>query len=220
MIARGLAAVSLLAAVPASAQISFDRGSIDIQGTGGTSATLGPGGQSAGFNFSDYSACDGQEEFCLTLPYGGRYANGGYSISITGNSLSYRFDLWQGSDIGGPLANDYLLEAFFISDTPVRLRSAGRASFSLANGCGGCGHVFDIGGASADLRPDGRWDIGFTAFLQGNSNNGGQRLVQEGRLKIAAVPEPASWALLIVGFGLVGAAARRQVARRRRYCAV
>ncbi|OSZ67068.1 hypothetical protein CAP39_11505 [Sphingomonas sp. IBVSS1] len=211
----GYAALLLLAAAPASAQISFDRGSIDIQGTGSTSAALGSGLQTGSIGFSDYSACDGQEEYCLTLPYGGRYANGGFAISITGNSLSYRFDLWQGSDIGGPLANDYLLEAFFISDTPVRLRSAGRTSISLANGCGGCSHVFDIGSASANLRPDGRWDIGFTAFMQGNANAGGQRLVQEGRLKIAAVPEPASWALLIAGFGLVGT-----VQRRRRYCAV
>jgi hypothetical protein len=30
------------------------------------------------------------------------------------------------------------------------------------------------------------------------------------RLGIAAVPEPASWALLILGFGVVGVAARRQ----------
>jgi hypothetical protein len=30
---------------------------------------------------------------------------------------------------------------------------------------------------------------------------------------IGAVPEPASWAMLIAGFGLVGAAQRRRVAR-------
>ena len=206
-------------AMPGQAQISFDRGQIDIQGSGGTGGGLGAGTQADSFGFSDYSACDGNEEFCLTQPYGGRYANGGYSISITGNSLNYRFDLWQGTDIGGPLANDFLLEAFFISDTPVRLRTAGSSSFSLENGCGDCSRVFDVASAYSDLRPDGRWDIGFSAFMQGNASNGGQRLVQEGRLKIAAVPESASWAMLITGFGMIGAVARRraqlETARRR-----
>jgi len=32
------------------------------------------------------------------------------------------------------------------------------------------------------------------------------------RLDMAAIPEPATWAMLIVGFGLVGAAARRRTA--------
>lgn len=202
-------------AMPGAAQISFDRGQIDIQGTGGAGGGLGVGAQSDSFSFSDYSACDHNEEFCLTQPYGGRYANGSYAISITGNSLNYRFDLWQGTDIGGPLGNDFLLEAFFISDTPVRLFTAGRSGFRLENGCGGCGRVFDIASASSDLRPDGRWDVGFFAFMQGNANNGGQRLVQEGRLKIAAVPEPSSWAMLIAGFGLIGG-----MQRRRRHWAV
>jgi hypothetical protein len=41
----------------------------------------------------------------------------------------------------------------------------------------------------------GRYDMAFTAQF------GGQ---------VAAVPEPASWAVLIAGFGVVGAAARRR----------
>jgi hypothetical protein len=35
------------------------------------------------------------------------------------------------------------------------------------------------------------------------------------RVITAAVPEPASWMMLIAGFGLIGAAARRRVSRRR-----
>jgi hypothetical protein len=205
----------LLAAPSEAAVISFDRGSVDILGDGGTGTFLNMGTQSGRFSFNDYSACDGQEEDCLSLPYGGRYANGGYAISITSNSLSFQFDLWQGTDIGGPLGHDILLEAFFISDVPVRLYSAGRGQFRLENGCTACTRSIGLGEAAAELRPDGRWGINFFLFSQANASNGGQRLVQEGRLKITEVPEPASWAMLIAGFGLVGAALRR-----RRYWAV
>jgi hypothetical protein len=33
-------------------------------------------------------------------------------------------------------------------------------------------------------------------------------------LDVTAVPEPASWAMMIVGFGLVGAVSRRRQAKR------
>lgn len=205
----------LLLAAPAGAHITFRQGLVDISGDGGTGASLGTGSQSGGFNFADYSACDGREEFCLSQPYGGRYANGGYVIAITGNSLSFRLDLWQGTDIGGPLGHDVLLEASFISDGPVRLFTSNRSGVTLENGCGGCSRSLGLGEANAELRPDGRYDITYFLFSQASASNGGQRLVQEGRLKIAAVPEPASWAMLIAGLGLIGA-----VQRRRRYCAV
>ncbi len=40
--------------------------------------------------------------------------------------------------------------------------------------------------------------------------NGGYSITGTGHLEITAVPEPASWALLIAGFGLIGLAARRR----------
>jgi PEP-CTERM motif len=45
----------------------------------------------------------------------------------------------------------------------------------------------------------------------GNVNNGGAFLVDVNAVRGSnAVPEPASWAMLIVGFGLMGALQRRQ----------
>lgn len=53
--------------------------------------------------------------------------------------------------------------------------------------------------------PSGGSTISFYIFDAVTSDNEGGI-----SLSIAAVPEPASWAMLIAGFGLVGAAARRR----------
>ena len=213
---RRLVATALpLMAAQTSAQISFESGQIDIQGTGTAGASLGVGAQMGNFSFVDYSACDGREEFCLTLPYGGRYANGSYAINVNDAGLSYRFDLWQGSDIGGPLSNDYVFEATFLSNRAVRLYTSGRSRFEASADCVGCNRTFDIASASATQLSDGLWEISFFAFMQGNTGIGGQSLLQEGRLKIASVPEPGNWAMMITGLGLIGVALRRRV-----HCAV
>jgi hypothetical protein len=44
----------------------------------------------------------------------------------------------------------------------------------------------------------------------GNAQNLGQFVVETQLAKVGAVPEPTSWAMLIAGFGLVGAVARRR----------
>lgn len=50
----------------------------------------------------------------------------------------------------------------------------------------------------------GGWHVGSTAFLNGSWDF--ERLI----FRSNGVPEPAAWALMIAGFGLVGAAQRRR----------
>jgi hypothetical protein len=113
------------------------------------------------------------------------------------------------------LFNDYLLELNFIADRPMRMVLIGDDGVTTEQPCDACGHIFNVS-SSAFPRDDGRWDVNFSAFMQGTVPVGGQRLFQESQLRITEVPEPASWALLIAGYGLVGAATRRQ----QRHCAV
>jgi hypothetical protein len=49
-----------------------------------------------------------------------------------------------------------------------------------------------------------------TLVVKGNSQLGGY---YDGTLSYAAVPEPATWAMMIAGFGLTGAAMRRRKTR-------
>ncbi len=71
----------------------------------------------------------------------------------------------------------------------------------------------NFGPASLDLpfSFDGQPNFrgGFIDF-DGVQRTGDWALSIDGAFKSGAVPEPASWALLIAGFGLVGAAARRR----------
>ena len=73
--------------------------------------------------------------------------------------------------------------------------------------------------ALSPISTDGNGDFGLQSFRvtglgpDGASTfNGDFQLLTSGQIEIAAVPEPATWALMIIGFGMVGGAVR---ARRR-----
>jgi hypothetical protein len=67
-------------------------------------------------------------------------------------------------------------------------------------------------GAYHVFGPQGTWGntINNLGMIGGEFTNGGF-LVRSSSITGAAVPEPASWAMLIAGFGLTGAAMRRRV---------
>ena len=56
---------------------------------------------------------------------------------------------------------------------------------------------------------DTAWFVGNTVFVDFQASNPGDEI-----RVLTAVPEPASWAMLITGFGLVGAAMRRRSVRQ------
>ena len=73
--------------------------------------------------------------------------------------------------------------------------------------------------ALSPISTDGNGDFGLQSFRvtglgpDGASTfNGDFQLLTSGQIEIAAVPEPETWALMIIGFGMVGGAVR---ARRR-----
>jgi hypothetical protein len=76
--------------------------------------------------------------------------------------------------------------------------------------------------ALSPISTDGGGDFGLQSFRvtglgpDGASTfNGDSQLLTSGQLDIAAVPEPATWALMIIGFGMIGGTLRtrrRQVA--------
>lgn len=90
----------------------------------------------------------------------------------------------------------YYIGVISLNDPDV----SGQESIFVASSAGSGGYLANPGGSwGAYFGPGNAWDTG--AQL-------GYRL--EGLQGVAGVPEPASWALMIAGFGLVGTGARRR----------
>jgi hypothetical protein len=77
--------------------------------------------------------------------------------------------------------------------------------------------VNDTGSFSVALNPNTNYTIGFFNFGNQNSTSGGLNSNAFANFELnwniverGVVPEPSSWAMLIAGFGLVGATARRR----------
>jgi hypothetical protein len=83
--------------------------------------------------------------------------------------------------------------------------SSGRGATELRPGTEEFG-FFLPGNADGPLTPTTLW-IGLDDQIQGDDDNHDDFLI---RATISAIPEPATWAMMIGGFGLVGAAMRRR----------
>jgi hypothetical protein len=75
-----------------------------------------------------------------------------------------------------------------------------------------------LNGKNFTLSPDGQFEFGFVADVASAASNllringsSGSNASYAGTLTIAAVPEAATWAMMIFGFGAVGSMARRRV---------
>lgn len=66
----------------------------------------------------------------------------------------------------------------------------------------------DTGGTGYNSNPG--FGSSYSAYVQDHSSAGDPRTINYAFLISGSVPEPASWALMIVGFGLTGAAMRRR----------
>lgn len=116
-----------------------------------------------------------------------------------------------GSDGGGGGGASFLVDS---GNQPLLIAGGGGGGVGFYfNGGGGGGGYTGGNGGSAD--PAAQGGGGGTSFSAGSDStyalaargNGGVgiRLVS-----LAAVPEPATWAMMIVGFGAVGASLRRR----------
>lgn len=148
---------------------------------------------------------------------------GGYSFALnTASAAPLAIVLGTGfSFFGGSGSEPALIQQFSFSglptgNLPFALSSTARANLSLTS-------FFrqDLGGALptlVDLRDPGfaaRNEFAFN-FFEGNRAVGSVRGNFSGSFAaIAGVPEPSTWALLILGFGATGGAMRRRRPRAR-----
>jgi hypothetical protein len=181
-----LLALALVAATPASAAITWSWSFAGEAGTFVTDGELVAGVAAPGtYNLTDFSATASTVGATLGSLSGGQYNASGFSTN-----LPYAFS-WNGSAV-----------TFW--------DSAGGNSFDwwvfddLAVAPGWYFFGWDTGNINDPTR---------AAFYTGDINN--PLTVGTVTVSVAgsgAIPEPATWAMLITGFGLIGTALRRRTA--------
>ncbi len=189
--------------------------SVTATGFGQASATVG-------MNYSflvtaaDQAGHDALAAYLALDPLNGMTVTGNYALSVTGagSSDSAGFAIIDagfgevlykcepgGGDCTGGTPIQYVTKAAVTGDLAT-------LSFAGSIGLGVQARVFTLGGtqsAYAMIDP-------VISLPQGFTGNPGNYLVAFSA-NLAAVPEPTSWAMLITGFGLVGAVRRRQRAQ-------
>jgi hypothetical protein len=162
--------------------------------------------------------------------------NGGFNVAIAeGDTFDFTIDFLGSQTL--TLANASALWAFSYADvgsdvtgtgTLALLDAAGNAfltsnSFTSTEGFVHFGQYFNsgefAGGLPASITFSGLRYVGTVddyidaGVTTKNYDNPGFYFVADRMAVGGAVPEPASWALMIAGFGLVGSAMRRRVAK-------
>lgn len=131
------------------------------------------------------------------------------------STFSYSFDLPNvlPPSLGGfgYTTNAFSNFSFLLDGTPVA-----EALIDVVFYTSPSGGLFDLDFASetlslfgADVGGDGTLVRGFYVADYGYAGHGGEGA---GFVALTAVPEPAAWALMLAGFGVVGVAARRRAA--------
>lgn len=142
---------------------------------------------------------------------------------VTNATLAFDFDVatrgrWDGFNVAYATGGEFPLRNLLVPETPGVYQSLwGRASQQIgADGISGVSKgriVFDLGafeGGIVDLR------FQFASDLTGGGAGVKLDNILVGGDMPSAVPEPASWAMMIAGFGLTGGAIR---SRRRTFSA-
>jgi hypothetical protein len=150
------------------------------------------------------------------------------TFDISGNQRNPNNDLWFGGFInvdipfyGNPPP---IMGSSFFGNSPCGAFSGGAFSTRLGNvsssaACQTLGSApwttYNIGFRAAN---SGSFRLIFGDYSAGSSDNQGA-LLDNVKLSIAGVPEPATWAMMIMGFGLIGGAMRSRKATTVRFAA-
>ena len=166
-----------------------------------------PGTTGETVNQVDITACDHDEDACRNDPSLIGYQRGGWSLTLTDTSAAFVFDVRQHRGLSSTWSFGADQFVQWHADQPVRVYWYQSVLNTTSPGCL-CSYV-----SSGSYSGDHGYDPAFRARASADLRRGDQRVLIRYFLNIVeggAVPEPATWTMLIAGFGIVGAAARRQ----------
>lgn len=208
MLRWALAVVLALAATPSRALVQFEWAEVyfgAVQFGGYFQPGLGTSGDSV--SYSDIGGCEGADE---TGERCGGYENSSWSLNLADDGLVYSASLNQQHDIvPRRLDTQIAVIANFRADREMRLRPRENTDSYVACDGGACSSRAwsNLGQYQLD---DGSWFAEVLLETGAATADGMQRLNHGFTMRISEVPEPHGWAMLIAGFGLIGAAQRRR----------
>lgn len=202
------AAFVLFAATPSQALIRFDSAAAFFSAPSYGSEDFFPGLGSTGrsIDISNIGGCEGADE---TGERCGAYETSGFTLVLGTASFAYTAGLRQ--DHASPtseLSTDIAVSAMFRADREMYLRPRELRSLSSPF-CGSCSNSFTSNIRQVE-QSDGSWLATIEVGTSAATREGVQRLSHQLNVDLAEVPEPQSWAMMIMGFGLVGAMQRRR----------
>ena len=229
------AVVALMTASVAHAQIVVDGNLDKAYGSAKSSVTYSSTAEES--NFGDPGTSTDAESYDIYLASAASNVYGYIKATGDGKAVASFANLYfdldpqngNGSDLGFEITNDRAFVAggdgtYAPADLQVATNSTdGSIEFAIPNvdfeepiaGLSGYPNAsFPTGGDDVTLRLS--QSLGYS--VAGGPNYGPDRLgsVTIGGAAVSAAPEPSSWALLLAGVGLLGAALRSAVARPRR----
>ena len=230
-----LSAAALAASAPALADVTLVDG-FDTEAGGNTSLNETDldnfetaSGSVDVVKTGDYGiACAGNAGSCIDLDgstgqSGLIQSRNSYTFTA-GNLVTLTFDLSGNQRNAG--IDDFIANFVFANPTAIRAFTIG-GTFGAVNFGNFAGlSQIGVGSSVAANAPFGTYSVSFRTLTnsslklqfgqslngfgtQGLNDNQGP-LLDNVRLSIAAVPEPATWAMMILGFGVIGAALRRR----------
>lgn len=182
--------------------------------------------QARALNFSTPVASDATIEFSSNFTFSDtRYADGSIApntydlVGVAEHEIGHVLGFESNIDLG--FSYNSLLDAFRYSSVNTRSAAAGAAYFSID---GGATDIADFAPGGSGNYQASHWAYGTNALMAptiaaGQTENitalDARAMNVLGYDLITAVPEPASWSLMILGFGAIGIAKRRERARSR-----
>lgn len=204
-----LAAMLAVVATPSQALVRLETSfaSFDAASVGYEEFEPGLGTSGRGVGFSDIGGCEGADENGERC---GAYESSGFALTLTNNSLNYAASLSQDhASAFTDLSTAFYVSAMFRADREMRLRTRETRSVIIPLCDGSCTN--GIGSGIWQTQDgDGSWVVFVDMGTSAATREGIQQVSHNYSLSLAEVPEPDAWALMIAGFGLVGAAQRRQ----------
>lgn len=157
------------------------------------------------FGFSDIGGCEDEEDG----PCGG-YETGRLQLKLANNSVNYAASIQQSQAISfnDP---DTMIEVYavFRAGREMRFSIVESRLVTVSRCVGTCLSTLKSLTEQTRLN-DGSWQLSVNLATSSSVHEASQIVSHGFRMAVAEVPEPDNWALMIAGFGLVGAAGRHQ----------